>query len=71
MDTPNLAFSLLRTGEYRIDVKPDLSTTIVTVRGGEGELTGPNQAFTVRAGEQTQVTGADQPSLSDLRRSAA
>jgi hypothetical protein len=62
VDTPNLAFSLLRTGEYRIDVKPDLSTTIVTVRAGQGELTGPNQAFTVRAGEQSQVTGADQPS---------
>src|ERR1700733_8917885 len=26
-DTPNLAFSLLRTGIYRIDVNPDSSTT--------------------------------------------
>ncbi|MBV9771611.1 MAG: hypothetical protein JOZ32_18720, partial [Bryobacterales bacterium] len=52
VDTPNLAFSLLRTGDYRIDVQPDLSATIVTVRGGEGELTGPDQAFTVRPGEQ-------------------
>src|ERR1700722_1591030 len=25
VDTPNLAFSLLRTGEYRIEVKPDSS----------------------------------------------
>jgi len=62
VDTPNLAFSLLRTGDYRIDVKPDLSATIVTVRGGEGELTGPDQAFTVRPGEQVSVTGNDQPS---------
>ena len=61
MDTPNLAFSLLRTGEYRIEVKPDSSTTLVTVRGGQGELQGPNQALTVRAGEQAQVVGADQP----------
>ena len=61
VDTPNLAFSLLRTGEYRIDVKPDSSTTLVTVRRGEGELTGPNQAFTVHAGEQAQVIGVDQP----------
>ena len=62
VDTPNLAFSLLRTGEYRIDVLPDSSTTFVTVRGGAGELTGPNQAFTVPAGEQAQVVGVDQPS---------
>ena len=62
VDTPNLAFSLLRTGEYRIDVKPDTSTTLVTVRGGEGEIQGANQAFSVRAGEQVQVVGADQPS---------
>ena len=61
VDTPNLAFSLLRTGVYRIDVKPDLSATFVTVRGGEGELTGPDQAFTVHAGERAQVTGVDQP----------
>jgi hypothetical protein len=61
VDTPNLAFSLLRTGEYRIDVKPDSATTLVMVRGGDGELTGPDQALTVHAGEQVQVTGADQP----------
>ena len=61
VDTPSLAFSLLRTGEYRIQVKPDSALTTVTVRGGEGELTGANQAFTVHAGEQMQVTGTDQP----------
>ncbi len=61
VDTPSLAFSLLRPGEYRIDVKPDSALTKVTVRAGEGELTGSNQAFTVHAGEQMQVTGADQP----------
>ena len=61
VDTPSLAFSLLRPGEYRIDVKPDTALTKVTVRGGEGEVTGSNQAFTVHAGEQLQATGADQP----------
>src|ERR1700683_5372522 len=61
VDTPNLAFSLLRPGEYRIEVKPDSSTTLVTVRGGQGELQGANQALTLRAGEQAQVVGADQP----------
>ncbi len=61
VDTPNLAFSLLRTGIYRIDVKPDSSATIVTVRAGEGELTGPDQALSIHPGDQEWVTGADQP----------
>ena len=59
VDTPNLAFSLLRTGEYRIDVNPDTTTTIVTVRTGQGEVTGGNQAFPVRPGEQARVEGTD------------
>ena len=66
VDTPNLAFSLQRPGEYRIDVKPDSATTIVTVRAGEGELTGPDQAFTVNPGEQVQVAGDDRPSYRTL-----
>jgi hypothetical protein len=66
VDTPNLAFSLLRTGEYRIEVKPDSATTLVTVRGGEGELTGPNQAFAVHAGEMAQVIGIDQPNYQTM-----
>ena len=66
VDTPNLAFSLQRPGEYRIDVKPDSGTTIVTVRAGEGELTGPDQAFTVHPGEQVQVAGDDRPSYRTL-----
>ncbi len=62
VDTPTLAFSLLRPGEYRIDVKPDSSVTIVTVRSGEAEVTGPDQAFSVHAGQQVRATGTDQPS---------
>jgi hypothetical protein len=61
VDTPSLALTLQRPGEYRIDVKPDSSTSIVTVRGGQAELTGPNQAFTIQNGQQVQVTGLDQP----------
>jgi hypothetical protein len=59
IDTPNLAFSVLRPGEYRIDVNPDAQTTRITVRGGEGEVTGGGQAFTVHAREQAQVSGGD------------
>ena len=45
VDTPNLAFSLLRTGEYRIDVKPDSSTTLVTVRARRGRDPRPQSSF--------------------------
>jgi hypothetical protein len=66
VDTPSLALTLLRPGEYRIDVKPDSSTSIVTVRGGQAELTGPNQALTIQNGQQVQVTGLDQPNYQTL-----
>ncbi|HEV2690203.1 MAG TPA: DUF6600 domain-containing protein [Bryobacteraceae bacterium] len=56
IDTPNLAFSLLRPGDYRIDVNPDRETTTVTVRGGEGEVTGSGQAFTVHSRDQAEVS---------------
>ena len=59
VDTPNLAFSVLRPGEYRIDVDPDNQITNITVRSGEGEGTGGGQAFTVHPREQAQVSGSD------------
>ena len=59
VDTPNLAFSVLRPGEYRIDVDPDDQTTNITVRAGNGEVTGGGQAFTVRAQQQVLVSGGD------------
>jgi hypothetical protein len=65
IDTPSLAFSLLRPGEYRIDVKAD-GSTFVTVRSGEGEITSANQAFSLHAGQQEQVFGGDQPNFQTL-----
>ncbi len=59
VDTPNLAFTLLRPGEYRIDANPDNQTTTVTVRGGDGEITGASQAFTLHARQRARVTGVD------------
>ena len=60
VDTPNLAFTLLRPGEYRIDANPDSQTTIITVRDGEGEVTGGGQVFPVHARQQVVVRGDDQ-----------
>ncbi|MGB8323504.1 MAG: DUF6600 domain-containing protein, partial [Candidatus Acidiferrum sp.] len=59
VDTPNLAFSILRPGLYRINVNEEGDTTMVTVRDGEGEATGGGAAFTVHPGEQGIFTGTD------------
>src|SRR5260370_29975595 len=58
VDTANLAFSLLRPGTYRLDVSPDGTTTTVTTRGGEGEVTGGGQAFPVHAHQSARVSGS-------------
>jgi hypothetical protein len=60
VDTPNLAFSILRPGTYKINVNQEGDTTVVTVPGGEGEVTGGGQAYTVHAGEVGTFTGTDQ-----------
>ena len=60
LDTPSLAFTVLRPGEYRIGADPDSQTTTVTVRDGDGEVTGGGQTFPVYARQQAIVVGGDQ-----------
>ena len=36
IDTPNLAFSIVRPGRYRIDVNESGDTTVINVRDGQG-----------------------------------
>jgi hypothetical protein len=57
VDTPNLAFSLLRPGEYRISVDPNGNTTAITVRSGSGEVTGGGSAYTLDPGQQGIFSG--------------
>lgn len=59
VDTPNLAFSLLHPGEYRIDVNGDGNETITTVFRGRGEVTGGGFSYTVIAGQSARFTGTD------------
>jgi hypothetical protein len=59
VDTPNLAFSLLRPGVYRIDVNEAGDVTVISVRDGQGEVTGGGQAFSVRAGERGAFSGTE------------
>ncbi|MGB6063576.1 MAG: hypothetical protein WBG50_02140, partial [Desulfomonilaceae bacterium] len=60
VDTPNLAFTIERPGQYRIDSNPDSQTTIVTVRDGGGEVTGGGQSFPIYTRQQAVVRGDDQ-----------
>ncbi|HEV1994476.1 MAG TPA: DUF6600 domain-containing protein [Candidatus Acidoferrum sp.] len=60
IDTPNLAFSILRPGNYKINVNEAGDTTFVTVRGGEGEVTGGGSAYTIHARETGTFAGIDQ-----------
>jgi hypothetical protein len=67
IDTPQTAFSLLRPGEYRVDVNEDGSSTLVTVRGGQGEVTADNQVQAVSPRQQMRVTEADGHPVFDER----
>jgi len=60
IDTPNGAISLLRSGEYRIDTDPNRNATMVTVRGGEAEVTANGQSFPVHARQTGFFTGDGQ-----------
>jgi hypothetical protein len=59
VDTPNLAFTVLQKGDYRITVDPDGTFTTITLRDGHGQITGGGQAFLVDGGSQVQVSGTD------------
>jgi Family of unknown function (DUF6600)/FecR protein len=60
VDTPNLAFDIQRTGEYRIDVNADGNQTLVTVWQGRGEVTGGGYSYDVVADQQARFAGTDQ-----------
>jgi hypothetical protein len=59
VDTPNLAFSALRPGHYRINVNEAGDTSIISVRDGEGEVTGGGSAYTLHPGDYGTFTGTD------------
>src|SRR5580693_2541058 len=59
VDTPNQAFTVTKSGEYRFDVDPNGDTTLVTVWKGEGEATGQGPAVRVHQGEQARFTNGN------------
>ena len=59
IDTPNLAFTLQRPGEYRVDVDPNGNATSITVRAGEGDATGGGSEYHMDSGDQATFSGTD------------
>src|ERR1700682_2967840 len=59
IDTPNLAFSVLRPGLYRISVNEAGDSTAIKIRSGEGEVTGGGTAYTVRPNDSYTFSGTD------------
>jgi uncharacterized protein DUF6600 len=60
VDTPNGALTLVRAGNYRVDVEPNGEWTLVTVNSGGVEITGGGISETVEAGQAVKLTGQDQ-----------
>jgi hypothetical protein len=67
IDTPNLAFTVLRPGNYKIDVNEAGDSTFIVVRDGQGEVTGGGSAYTVHSRETGMFAGIDQLDA-DIRR---
>jgi ferric-dicitrate binding protein FerR (iron transport regulator) len=59
VDTPNVAFTVMKAGVYRFDVHPNEDQTWVTVRSGYGEGTGQGAAVRVNSGLQVRFSGAN------------
>jgi hypothetical protein len=68
VNTPNLAFSMNRAGQYRINVNADDDSTAVLVRSGRGEAYGERRSYALNAGQGFRFYGSG---LSDYDRLAA
>jgi hypothetical protein len=57
IDTPNQAFTILKSGDYRFDVDPNADTTSITVWRGEGEANGQGPGVKLKSGHQASFSG--------------
>ncbi len=60
IDTPNVAFTLTHSGEYRIETDPNANSTVIVVREGEGEVTAGGESWDLMSGQQYTLQGTDQ-----------
>ncbi len=59
VDTPNLAFSVMRPGHYRIDVDPSGAATTVRVTDGQAQAIGRDRAYLINPGQAFRFGGTD------------
>jgi hypothetical protein len=57
VDTPNMAFTVQKSGSYRFDVDSSGDVSYVSVWKGEGDATGNGPAVRVRAHERARFSG--------------
>jgi hypothetical protein len=57
VDTPNVTFTLQKSGDYRFEVNAASDVTVVTVWKGEGTATGEGPGFRVRSHEHVRFKG--------------
>ena len=60
IDTPNLAFTLVRPGEYRVETGTDGNWTVLTIREGAGEVMGGGESWDVGPGQRYEFVGTDE-----------
>jgi len=60
IDAPNLAFSIVRPGLYRITVDEAGDSTAVSVRSGAGQVTGGGAAYNINARDSYVFSGTGQ-----------
>jgi hypothetical protein len=59
VDSPNMAFAIQHTGEYRFDANSNGDETVVTVYKGRGQATGGGRTFIVVGGQRAIFSGTD------------
>ena len=59
IDTPNAAISLLRAGNYRVDVDAGRDLTSITVRAGTAHVATLKETYTLYAPQQAIAAGTD------------
>src|SRR6476620_11442187 len=59
VDTPNLAFAVTRTGQYRVVVDPQDGATTVSVSSGSADVYGEGASYAVATGQAYRFYGTD------------
>src|SRR5664279_5253298 len=66
IDTPNGALTITRPGDIRVDSYPGDGGTVVTVNGGEVQLTGPGLSERLEQGQSLRLVGTNPIELANL-----